>query len=888
MKEERGLARAIESTRPSRGIALERTHARSSGPSGNDLDSSAVNTPLQSRALSCGALACALALSACSPSTSSSTSADTAGGPNVVRLADAFDPGLVEGGVDVDPPEPIRLRFDGPLPEPPAEDESESEPPNEAGEPGEPGEPSEAGDDGESEPVEPEPDLTATYGFEALLDVEDLAVVDGLLTGTTGDIPVLRVGLADLDEEEPLHSVEIRCRVSEGGTLGLSFLRDAEIDREYERKFLRRATFWGFSSDVTASETVKRVTVDLTHMSSRSLAEARHMFLQPTDASGATFAIEEVRFVTRREHLARIASGIGWHGLGEVYREALALRAPERARIPLSVHAGAWLDLAIGAVGPDPATFRVHAVDAASGDETSLLRRTVTTPDRWEEVPLELDALAGRDVELVFSIDSPEPGTVGFFGTPVVRTRDADPLEEDGPRGVILILADTLRRDHLDAYGYERETAPTITRIAKEGALFLDPISQGTWTKVAVPALLTSTYPASNGIYDARHRLPDAVTTFAEAFQEAGYATFATSSVMFTGKLSNLQQGLDVLHERSSVGDLGHSSSKTARTYLDRMLAWIEAREGGPFYARLHVFDPHDPFPPYAPYGDIWSEGGALDAHDEDVEAITAWQEENEKEENEMPREREIVAAGVSPDGFVRREIDWYDESIRGMDVEIARLFERLEESGLADDVLVVLVSDHGEEFLEHGRHFHGNYTYGEMTNVPLVLWGPRWVPPGTVVTETVQTIDMMPTVLELAGLPVPEHVQGQSLVPLLGGPGTWTARPAISERRRPNFAREPDDDDTESHAIVDGGYRLVHHFTRPEGWPEYELFDHVADPTSLEDIAADHPDVVEDLSHKLDLWRRWAEANPLEGEGEGVDLTEEELAELDALGYGG
>ena len=222
------------------------------------------------------------------------------------------------------------------------------------------------------------------------------------------------------------------------------------------------------------------------------------------------------------------------------------------------------------------------------------------------------------------------------------------------------------------------------------------------------------------------------------------------------------------------------------------------------------------------------------------------------------------------------------------MDVELTRLFERLEELGLADEVLVVFVSDHGEEFLEHDSHFHGKYTYGEMTNVPLILWGPHWVPPGTVVPETVQTLDMMPTLLELTGLPLPTQVQGQSLVPLLSGAGGWKRRPAISERHRPTWDREPKPGDTESYSIVHEGYRLVHNFTRPEGWLEYELFDHVEDPLNLNDIAADHPEIVADLTKKLELWKLWAEAHQLDGAGGGAELSAEEQAELEALGYGG
>ena len=177
---------------------------------------------------------------------------------------------------------------------------------------------------------------------------------------------------------------------------------------------------------------------------------------------------------------------------------------------------------------------------------------------------------------------------------------------EAPPRGVILILADTLRRDHLEPWGHERPNAPTLVRLASEGALFRDAIAQGPWTKVSVPAILTSLYPATHGLLDMPDRLPASVTTVAEAFRAAGYATFATSSVPFTGKLTNLHQGLEVLHERPSIEDLDGTSAKTARTFVDRLLLWIEADQDVPFFAFLHVFDPHSPFEPAEPYASMW------------------------------------------------------------------------------------------------------------------------------------------------------------------------------------------------------------------------------------------------------------------------------------------
>src|SRR5687767_11219512 len=125
------------------------------------------------------------------------------------------------------------------------------------------------------------------------------------------------------------------------------------------------------------------------------------------------------------------------------------------------------------------------------------------------------------------------------------------------------------------------------------------------------------------------------------------------------------------------------------------------------------------------------------------------------------------------------------------MDAEIGRLLERLRELGLDRDTLVVFVGDHGEEFLEHGRTFHGQTTYGELANVPLIVWRPGAVAAGRVVEQAVETIDVMPTILAAVGLPTPKEAQGASFAPLLaeGGPARWRARPAFIEK---NLTFEP------------------------------------------------------------------------------------------------
>ena len=321
----------------------------------------------------------------------------------------------------------------------------------------------------------------------------------------------------------------------------------------------------------------------------------------------------------RKEHLRSIPSGPGWQGLDEIYRETIVSRSPERITLDLDLPAQPWLELSVGTIEDSPVTFRVDV------GLTSVWRRTVTLPRRWETKRIDLGQFAGQRVALSLTLEGDNDGTVGFWGTPVVRHSGVLPerdkatetparraLADGGSRtaqGVIVFLSDTLRSDHLEMYGYGRETAPFLSQLAAEGVRFDDTISQTTWTKVSVPTLLSSIYPPAHGIVSPPDRLSSRATTLAEAFREAGYATFQTASVPFTGRLSNLHQGVEVLHERASIDndDLGHSFAKTARTYVDRFLTWLDDHHDVAFYAFIHTFDPHWDYEPYPPYDLVWA-----------------------------------------------------------------------------------------------------------------------------------------------------------------------------------------------------------------------------------------------------------------------------------------
>ncbi|HZI64453.1 MAG TPA: sulfatase, partial [Thermoanaerobaculia bacterium] len=527
-----------------------------------------------------------------------------------------------------------------------------------------------------------------------------------------------------------------------------------------------------------------------------------------------------------------------------------------------------------------------------SGRPAIVRDHTVSTPYRWEPLAIDLAGLAGETVALALELEAETEGVLGFWGAPALRSRRA--AEPGRPRGVILVQMDTLRRDHLDAYGHRRPTAPHLARLAAEGVLFRNTFAQAPWTKVSTPSILTSLYPSTHGVRGFNDRLPAGATTVAEAFRDAGYATLSLSSVIFTGQYTNLHQGFEELHEAGSLANRGGPlSAKTAREQVDRLLDWIERRDGSPFFAFLHVFDPHFPYEPYQPYDTLWVSPERRAEHVRQRDQASQRITDEFMRVRQLPSRDEVAASGFDPEAYVTVETDWYDASIRAMDVEIGRLVERLRAAGLGEQVLLVLTSDHGTEFYEHGGMWHGHSLYGELTDVPLIAHWPGRVAAGRAIEEVVQTIDVMPTLLELAGLPRPEAVQGQSLAPFLdpaarpapdGAWAGWRRRPAFAERF-PYAPDLPPPRDRTSYALIDGEWKLIEH--RTPGAPPYELFDWRRDPLNRSDLAARHPEVVARLGKTLAAWRRHVEAARLPADSQSAtSLSPEELERLRSLGY--
>ena len=774
----------------------------------------------------------ALSVSGCSR-------ASSAAGPAVIRLVDAFKPEMVQGGGAAAPPTaPTEWQF-----------------------------------------------KNGAAGWTAGSGISGLGARDGRLAGrSTSDFPILKgERTRDLDNADQLHAVEIRLRVSAGANVSLFARRTGPVDFK-QIEGAARGNPWQATSPLLPGDEFHTYT--LKSPIPVNMARAQQLFIRPTDAANATFEIESIRMISQREHLAGVKSGMGYHGLNDIFRESLVTRAPETIRVSVDVPQRAWLDLALGTMEEHPPTFRV-AITPEGGEARTLFERTVTTPNRWEWQSIDLSEFAGRKATLALSLAADTPGTLGFWGTPAVRTRRA--AGQSAPRGVILIHADTLRPDHLGLYGHSRDTAPFLTKLAAEGALFREAYAQGGWTKVSTASFMTSLYPSTHGVHRTIDQLPAAATTLAEVYRENGYATVSYSSVMWTGTGTNMHQGFEEVHERSSVPDDRQYPSKTAREFVDRATSWIAQRRDTPFFMYLHLFDPHSPFEPRRPYDAMYADPSKRDSHVKQREHLRTFIENGFLAFQGMATREEMLKAGIDPAAYLSHEKDWYDGSIRGLDAEMARLFERLRSLGLDRDVAVAFLADHGEEFHEHGRMWHGQSVYGEMMHVPLIVRWPAGLPAAKVIEEPVHLIDVMPTLLELSALPHPAGLQGRSLVPLLRPPGsaasTWKRRPIVMEKQplgQPGFPSA-----AESYAVIDGNWKLIYNKVRPPEHPEYELFEFPKDRLDANNVAAAHPDVVQRLARMVNGWHTMTTAARLKPDSETTKtLSADELQRLRSLGY--
>jgi arylsulfatase A-like enzyme len=386
---------------------------------------------------------------------------------------------------------------------------------------------------------------------------------------------------------------------------------------------------------------------------------------------------------------------------------------------------------------------------------------------------------------------------------------------------IVLIVVDTLRADHLGCYGADPRATPALSALAARGVQFRTTLAASSWTGPSVCAIVTGRYPDHVGVHGLRDPLPASAVTFAQRLKAVGYRTGAVVSNPLAGPAYGYDRGYDSFHlERYRVKSKEGRAlpAFTADQVTDRALEWLRApAESGPFFLYVHYTDPHEPYlppPPWKPRS--FAGDGRIDRQ---FLLDVAF-----KGAPLLPSQLEAIRAR-------------YEGEVAFTDHEVGRLIE-----ALPAGTLVAFTGDHGEELREHGGFLHGFTLFHEVVRVPLLIAGPG-VPAGRVVEEGASQVDIVPTLLDLAGLDGSDAAEapgfdGRSLTPLFRTPPAPVApRPlfAMLEKGRRRWY------------VVQQGQWVLHYFARRK---KPVLFDLEADPAEQHNVAAEHPEVVESLLH--------------------------------------
>lgn len=318
---------------------------------------------------------------------------------------------------------------------------------------------------------------------------------------------------------------------------------------------------------------------------------------------------------------------------------------------------------------------------------------------------------------------------------------------KDRPRNVIIYLVDTLRADHLGCYGYKKPVSPRIDAFAQESTLFRHAVAQSPWTRPSVATVLTGLLPRTHGVHRKRHALAPEAVTLAEILKDQGFRTAGFATNGNVARSFGFAQGFDTY-------ELLSRRRKAATDVNARAAEWLEKEWKGdaPFFLYLHTVEPHAPYAPPEPFRQRF----APEVRDE---ALTRMRFLHQLEEGRI----------LGTPGLRRDLLALYDAEIAANDDAFGKLIDLLHQRGLWQDTVVVFVSDHGEEFFDHGGWEHGKTLHTEMLDVPLIVRIPG-VGNGQPVDRQAQHADVVPTILDALGIPIPAAVEGRSLVPWMMG----------------------------------------------------------------------------------------------------------------------
>ncbi len=446
----------------------------------------------------------------------------------------------------------------------------------------------------------------------------------------------------------------------------------------------------------------------------------------------------------------------------------------------------------------------------------------------------------------------------------------------------------------MSVYGYNRRTTPNIERLAAEGAVFERAYSNSDWTRPSTASFMTSLqHSVLGGFKNGFNVVPENAPTMAQHMHGAGYQTAVFTTNPNAGRMSGLERGVDFFREDRNYREF--SRRESSRFLHEAFWEWREAYPAEPYWVHFQTTDVHEDYPAVAPFGGLF-------IGSEQVKKWSEWSDRlGEEEGTHNVYSDAYDKTGLSRVEFFMLQQGLYDENMAHNDYQLGRLVERLKAEGEWENTLLIVGADHstfaaGDDTSlgvldslppEWSRPMFRP----SVSRVPLIFIWPGHIPAGQRLNQTVSMIDILPTILDLVDLPMPEVMQGQSLAPLLLGEEGWEPRPVILDQF-----------DASGHStgrfsgieVVDGRWGASLEIKPDPDTPEERkrpvpllLYDLWNDPFALWSVHEEHPDLAEKYTKFLGAqWEAHQALAKLFTPSESVALTPEQLETLRALGY--
>jgi arylsulfatase A-like enzyme len=790
-----------------------------------------------------------------------------------LHLEDHLDTAQIEGSeVPEDIPEPVEWRFDKPQPD--------------------------------WKPVKP---ISAKW--EA---VKSVRVDDALRLPLTAEnradgprlIGCIYVALPDWNFEEWAY-VEIRARTSDtmrAIMLGFNYTeKDPMGGAEGYFPIYSRGDYAFLMTDGTVQtyrlsldrQNVRRLDGPWTHL-------AIWFNSQPGEEA-ATLDILSIRVISREAEFAEDRAGVQIMKRGTLsdspkdapYHRTLHMHAPGRIAYRVRVPENGRLDVGLGVLrGNAPVTFAVTATPQEGQVET-LLKETYADQKYWGQRFVDMSHLEGQTVTLAMEAEAEPAGTVAFWSVPTLTgTRSTK------KPNVIFYIIDTGGADYMSVYGYNRRTTPNLERIATEGAIFERAYSNSSWTRPSTASFLTSLqHSVLGGLKNGSNPVPEQVLTMAEHMHRAGYQTAEFTSNPLAGRVSNLERGNDVFRDFG----IGNNSVSSVSLHED-FWQWRKAYPAEPYWVHFQTTDVHNWHTPVPPFAGLFISPERRRIADEWVERLEhGWRKWGDAGTTELFKKLDIDHVP-----FFTAQRDLHDETMAHQDYQIGQLVARLKAAGEWERTLLIIAADHSvaagawdynllmrDPIPPHvGADLTGiPMLRSGVSRIPLIVVWPGHIAGGQSFSQPVSMIDMLPTILDLVDLPMPEVMQGQSLAPLLLGETGWEPRPVILDE----FEVDRDTGEFRGRIeVIDGRWGASLEINPdPKRRPERQrsvpllLYDLWNDPECLRSLHEKRPDLVEKYTEFLEAqWKVHQALAQHFTRSEDSPLTPEQLRTLRSLGY--